>query len=203
MEFKSISFVGSFPNEAKCPDSGWPEFAFIGRSNVGKSSLINMLSNQSDLAKVSGTPGKTRQLNFFAMDESWYLVDLPGYGYAVASKKAKANYERIIEEYLLNREKLMCAVVLIDSRHDLQAIDLEFVNWLGTNHVPFVIVFTKIDKLRKSEKEVNIEKIKASLLESWNSLPPTFVTSSKNKDGRDEFLNFVQETLDTYYSQQK
>ncbi len=200
MDFKSVSFVGSFPNEAKCPDSGWPEFAFIGRSNVGKSSLINMLTNQKDLAKVSGTPGKTRQINFFAIDEQWYLVDLPGYGYAVASKKAKANYERIIEDYLLRREKLMCAIVLLDSRHDLQAIDLEFINWLGSNHVPFVIVFTKYDKLRKTEREVNIDRIKASLLESWNSLPPCFITSSKNRHGKEEFLQFISETLENFYS---
>ncbi len=202
MDIKSVYFLGSFPNESKCPTDGKPEFAFIGRSNVGKSSLINMLVNHKDMAKVSGTPGKTRQLNYFVINSEWYLVDLPGYGFAKASKKAKANYERMIEQYLLQRETLMCAMVLLDSRHELQKIDKEFIDWLGSMHIPFVLVFTKLDKLKTAEREVNIEKIKDQLLESWHSLPATFASSAKKKDGRDEILQFVQETIEQYVERQ-
>ena len=202
MDIHTVYFLGSFPTESKCPTDGKPEFAFIGRSNVGKSSLINMLCNQKDLAKVSGTPGKTRQLNYFIIDDQWYLVDLPGYGFARASKKAKANYERMIEQYLLQRETLMCAMVLLDSRHDLQDIDKEFINWLGSMHIPFVLVFTKLDKLKESQKEDNMQRIKDQLLESWHSLPQTFATSAKKKNGRDEILNFIESTIKTYHERQ-
>lgn len=198
MEIQTAYFLGSFPTESKCPTDGKPEFAFIGRSNVGKSSLLNMLCNHKDMAKVSGTPGKTRQLNYFVINSEWYLVDLPGYGFARASKKAKANYERMIEQYLLQRETLMCAMVLLDSRHELQEIDKEFINWLGSMHIPFVLVFTKLDKLKESEIEFNIQRIKDKLLETWHSLPENFATSAKKKVGRDEILNFVQNTIDNY-----
>jgi len=203
MDIKTCYFLGSFPTESKCPVDGKPEFAFIGRSNVGKSSLINMLVNHKDMAKVSGTPGKTRQLNYFVINSEWYLVDLPGYGFARASKKAKANYERMIEQYLLQRETLMCAMVLLDSRHELQKIDKEFIDWLGSMHIPFVLVFTKLDKLKTAERQVNIDKIKNQLLESWHSLPETFASSAKKKDGRDEILNFVQETIEKYVERQE
>ncbi len=198
MDIKTVYFLGSFPTESKCPTDGKPEFAFIGRSNVGKSSLINMLCNHKDLAKVSGTPGKTRQINYFVINAEWYLVDLPGYGFAKASKKAKANYERMIEQYLLQRETLMCAMVLLDSRHELQKIDKEFIDWLGSMHIPFVLVFTKLDKLKPTEIEENIQIIKDKLLESWHSLPESFATSAKKKHGREEVLNFIEETMKKY-----
>ena len=198
MDIQTVYFLGSFPTESKCPVDGKPEFAFIGRSNVGKSSLINMLCNHKDLAKVSGTPGKTRQINYFVINDEWYLVDLPGYGFARASKKAKANYERMIEQYLLQRETLMCAMVLLDSRHDLQDIDREFINWLGSMHIPFVLVFTKLDKLKEAAIETNIQKIKDQLLESWHSLPDSFASSAKKKKGRDKILNFIESTIINY-----
>ena len=198
MEIQTAYFLGSFPTESKCPTDGKPEFAFIGRSNVGKSSLINMLVNHKDMAKVSGTPGKTRQINYFVINSEWYLVDLPGYGFARASKKAKANYERMIEQYLLQRETLMCAMVLLDSRHELQEIDKEFINWLGSMHIPFVLVFTKLDKLKEAAIDTNIQRIKDKLLETWHSLPESFASSAKKKDGRDEILDFVQKTIDNY-----
>ena len=203
MDIKTVYFLGSFPTESKCPIDGKPEFAFIGRSNVGKSSLINMLCNHKDLAKVSGTPGKTRQLNYFVINSEWYLVDLPGYGFARASKKAKANYERMIEQYLLQRETLMCAMVLLDSRHELQKIDKEFIDWLGSMHIPFVLVFTKLDKLKDHEIEANIQLIKDQLLETWHSLPESFATSAKKKVGRDEILNFVEDTMNKYHERLK
>ncbi len=196
MYIKSVYFVGSFPKESKAPKDNRPEFAFIGRSNVGKSSLINMLCNNANVAKVSGTPGKTRAINYFLINESWYLVDLPGYGYAKASKKDKAAWEKMIEDYLVLRSTLICAIVLIDSRHPLQNIDREFIDWLGQRHVPFVLVFTKIDKLKPVQQEENIQTIKNQLLEHWHSLPQTFTTSSKNKDGRDELLHFFQTTVE-------
>lgn len=203
MDINTVYFLGSYPTESKCPTDGKPEFAFIGRSNVGKSSLINMLVNHKDMAKVSGTPGKTRQLNYFVINDSWYLVDLPGYGFAKASKKAKANYERMIEQYLLQRETLMCAMVLLDSRHELQKIDREFIDWLGSMHIPFVLVFTKLDKLKPAEREENMAKIKDKLMETWHSLPQTFGSSAKKKDGKEEILKFVGETVSTYVERQE
>jgi len=202
MDIKTCYFLGSFPTESKCPVDGKPEFAFIGRSNVGKSSLINMLVNHKDMAKVSGTPGKTRQINYFVINSDWYLVDLPGYGFAKASKKAKANYERMIEQYLLQRETLMCAMVLLDCRHGLQKIDKEFIDWLGSMHIPFVLVFTKLDKLKEAERAHNIDRIKNELLESWHSLPQSFASSAKKKDGKDEILQFIQDTIEQYVERQ-
>ena len=191
MEIKEVEFIGSFERESQCPQTKVPEYAFIGRSNVGKSSLINMLCNRKGLAKVSNTPGKTQTINYFRVDDSWHLVDLPGYGYAKISKKMRGKWEDMIERFLITRSQLQVIFLLIDSRHDLQSIDLEFMNWLGERSVPFVLVYTKIDKLKKAQVALNIEKIQNSMLQYWNSLPDQFVTSSEKKDGRKEILNFI------------
>ena len=191
MEIKEVEFIGSFERESQCPQEMVPEYAFIGRSNVGKSSLINMLCNRKGLAKVSNTPGKTQTINFFKVDDSWNLVDLPGYGYAKISKKMRDKWEDMIERFLITRSQLQVIFVLIDSRHDLQTIDLEFINWLGDRRVPFVLVYTKIDKLKKAQVGENIEKIQNSMLQYWNSLPDQFITSAEKKDGRKEILNFI------------
>ena len=191
MVINEVNFVGSFERESQCPKDGIPEYAFIGRSNVGKSSLINMLCNRKGLAKVSNTPGKTQTINFFKVDESWHLVDLPGYGYAKISKKMRQRWENMIERYLVTRPQLQVVFVLLDSRHELQKIDLEFINWLGERRIPFVIVYTKTDKLKKAQIEEHIEKIRKGLLQYWNTLPDQFVTSSEKKEGRQEILNFI------------
>lgn len=191
MEIKEVAFIGSFERESQCPQDMVPEYAFIGRSNVGKSSLINMLCNRKGLAKVSNTPGKTQTINYFRVDDSWHLVDLPGYGYAKISKKMRQKWEDMIERYLITRPQLQVIFVLIDSRHDLQSIDLEFINWLGDRRVPFVLVYTKIDKLKKAEVAQNVEKIQTGLLQYWNALPDQFITSSEKKDGRQEILDFI------------
>lgn len=191
MEIKEVQFIGSFERESQCPQDMVPEYAFIGRSNVGKSSLINMLCNRKGLAKVSNTPGKTQTINYFRVDDSWHLVDLPGYGYAKISKKMRGKWEDMIERFLITRSQLQVIFVLIDSRHDLQSIDLEFINWLGDRRVPFVLVYTKIDKLSKAQVGLNIEKIQNSMLQYWNSLPDQFITSAEKKDGRKEILRFI------------
>lgn len=193
MVIKSISFVGSFPSENKSPKTQIPEYAFIGRSNVGKSSLINMLMQRKGLAKVSSTPGKTQMINFFEVNESWHLVDLPGYGYAKISKKQRASLEKMINTYLQTREQLQCAFVLIDSRIPLQENDREFINWLGETHIPFVLVYTKIDSVKKSQQHQNIKDIEQKLLEEWTELPQTFITSAVNQQGREEVLHFISE----------
>jgi len=191
MEIKEVTFIGSFERESQCPQDVVPEYAFIGRSNVGKSSLINMLCNRKGLAKVSNTPGKTQTINFFRVDDAWHLVDLPGYGYAKISKKMRIKWEKMIERYLITRPQLQVVFVLIDSRHGLQSIDLEFVNWLGERQVPFVLVYTKTDKLKKSKVSENVDRIRQELLQYWNSLPDQFVTSSEKKVGRQEILDFI------------
>jgi GTP-binding protein len=191
MEIQQISFVGSFMKEHQCPKDNLPEYAFIGRSNVGKSSLINMLSGRKDIAKVSNTPGKTQSLNFFRCDELWYLVDLPGYGYAKISKKQRAKWEQMIEKYLVTRSTLQVAFVLLDLRHKLQKVDLEFINWLGERHIPFVLVYTKADKLKRTTIEKQSELIESELLQHWHTLPQKFVTSARNKLGKEEILNFI------------
>lgn len=194
MMIREANFVGSFESESQCPKDRKPEFAFIGRSNVGKSSLINMLTGRKSLAKVSNTPGKTQTLNFFDINQSWYLVDLPGYGYAKISQKQRKKWEQMIEKYLVTRDTLQVAFVLIDSRHDLQLIDLEFINWLGERAIPFVLVYTKTDKLKTRAKiEKHINKINESLLEHWHELPRQFVTSSEKEDGKEEILNFIED----------
>lgn len=191
MEIKEVEFIGSFERESQCPQDMVPEYAFIGRSNVGKSSLINMLCNRKGLAKVSNTPGKTQTINYFRVDDSWHLVDLPGYGYAKISKNMRRKWEDMIERFLITRSQLQVIFVLIDSRHDLQSIDMEFINWLGDRRVPFVLVYTKIDKLKKAQVQINIEKIQNAMLQYWNALPDQFITSSEKKDGRKEILDFI------------
>jgi len=188
-----VQFVGSYVSESSCPGVTLPEYAFIGRSNVGKSSLINMLSQRKNLARVSNTPGKTQLINIFNVNNDWQLVDLPGYGFAKVSKKQRSKFERMIEGYLKNRESLQCTFVLIDARHRLQQIDKEFINWLGESSIAFVIVFTKTDKLKDHEIQENIDHINNELLQTWSELPQQFVTSSKTKKGREEIMNFINE----------
>ena len=198
MKIKSADFVISNSDPKKCPDPDRPEYAFIGRSNVGKSSLINMLMDRRKLAKVSGRPGKTQLINHFLINESWYIVDLPGYGFAKASKTEVAKWQKFIESYLLNRENLMCVFVLLDSRHDPQKIDLEFMEWLGINEIPFVMVFTKTDKLGPSKRSQQIERYQNKMLEVWVELPQSFVTSAESKSGQEEILEFVEETNELF-----
>jgi len=178
-------------NVTKAPKDRIPEYAFIGRSNVGKSSLINMLMGRKDLAKTSGKPGKTQLINHFKINDEWFLVDLPGYGYAKVSKKKRTIFQFFIENYFKEREQLVCTFVLIDSRHDPQKIDLEFMKFLGENQIPFCIVFTKADKLASSKLNSQIVSYKKKLLNTWESLPTSFITSSNTGLGRDEFLNFI------------
>jgi GTP-binding protein len=193
MIIREAKFVISSENVAKCPKPNKPEYAFIGRSNVGKSSLINMLTNNTKLAKTSGTPGKTRLINHFLINDEWYLVDLPGYGYARVSKTDKKKWEIFIRNYLTTRENLYCVFVLIDIRLEPQQIDLDFMEWVGENQIPFVIVFTKSDKLKESEIEPAIERYKHKMFEYWVELPHMFVTSAEKAMGRDELLGFIEE----------
>lgn len=190
---KSARFVISNSDVRKCPSDNKTEYAFIGRSNVGKSSLINALTGQKKLAMTSATPGKTLLINHFLVNDEWYLVDLPGYGYAKRSKSQTEQLQKIISSYVLGREQMTLLFVLIDSRHEPQKIDLEFIEWLGENGVPFAIIFTKADKLTKSALSANIEAYKRRLLEEWEELPPVFVTSSESKLGRDEVLQYINE----------
>ncbi len=193
-------FVGSFPSISKCPKDNKPEYAFIGRSNVGKSSLINMLCSRKGLAKVSNRPGKTQTLNFYLIEKSWYIVDLPGYGYAKISKKKRFEWEKMIEGYMLKRETLGCAFVLIDLNVPPQEIDLEFMNWMGKMQIPFVIVFTKTDKMGLNKRNVNIKKFQDEMHKYWNDLPQQFVTSAEKADGRDEVLEFIQSLNEQFHS---
>ena len=193
MKITSTRFLMSNTNFRNCPPPDKPEFAFIGRSNVGKSSLINMLVNNSKLAKISSKPGKTQHINHFLINEKWYLVDLPGYGYAKVPKTLKDRFETFISEYILGRENLYCLLVLIDSRLEPQKIDIEFITWLGEKEVPFVIVFTKADKLGHVKLTSNIENYKKTLEEQWETLPLIYVTSSETKLGREELLKFIEE----------
>jgi len=178
-------------NVTKAPKDRIPEYAFIGRSNVGKSSLINMLMGRKDLAKTSGKPGKTQLINHFKINDNWFLVDLPGYGYAQISKKKRTIFQYFIENYFKERQQLVCTFVLIDSRHDPQKIDLEFMQFLGENQIPFCIVFTKADKLGSSKLNKQIISYKKKLLTSWETLPSSFITSSSTGLGKDEFLEFI------------
>ena len=179
----------------QCPEGGLPEFAFIGRSNVGKSSLINMLTGRPGLAKVSGTPGKTRLINHFLINESWFLVDLPGYGYARVSKSIREEFSKLIVDYVLHREQLYFLFVLVDSRLEAQRVDLDFINMLGEHGVPFGIVFTKSDKQGINQTASNIARYKRKLHETWETLPPIFVTSSEKRQGREEILSFIEQCL--------
>lgn len=191
MDIKSAEFVISNTDYRKCPDSRLPEYAFIGRSNVGKSSLINMLCNRNGLAMTSSKPGKTLLINHFLINNNWHLVDLPGYGYATAGKKTREQLKDIIESYILNREQLTCLFLLIDCRHEPQKIDIEFMEWLGENGVPFSIVFTKLDKLSHVKGVESIRVYREKLEEQWEELPPIFLTSSEKRTGRDEVLNYI------------
>ena len=191
MKIKSAEFIMSNSNVTKAPKDRIPEYAFIGRSNVGKSSLINMLMGRKDLAKTSGKPGKTQLINHFKINDAWFLVDLPGYGYAKISKKKRTIFQYFIENYFKERERLVCTFVLIDSRHDPQKIDLEFMNFLGNNQIPFCIVFTKADKLGSSKLNKQIVSYKKKLLNTWETLPTSFITSSSSSLGKDDFLNFI------------
>lgn len=191
MEIKSAEFVISNTDISKCPKPNMPEYAFIGRSNVGKSSLINMLIGRKDLAKTSGKPGKTQLINHFLINEKWYIVDLPGYGFAKVSKELKYGFEKIITDYLLKRENLMCVFVLIDVRLPLQQIDKEFMIWLGEKEIPFVIVYTKADKLKRTELQKNIDNIENALLRWWEELPQSFVTSAETRMGKEDVLEFI------------
>lgn len=191
MIIKDAAFVISNTDYKKCPQDGKPEYAFIGRSNVGKSSLINMLTNRKGLAMTSSTPGKTMLINHFIINDEWYLVDLPGYGYARRGKENRERLRKIIEDYVLERAQMTALFVLVDCRHEPQKIDLEFMEWLGENGVPFAIVFTKADKLGTGRLQMNIDAYKEKLLETWEELPPIFVTSSEKAQGREELLNYI------------
>ena len=193
MDIKSAEFIISNTDYLKCPDSRLPEYAFIGRSNVGKSSLINMLCDRKGLAMTSSKPGKTLLINHFLINKNWHLVDLPGYGYATTGKKMREQLQEIIENYILNREQLTCLFLLIDCRHEPQKIDLEFMEWLGENDVPFSIVFTKLDKLSHVKGVESIRVYKEKLSKQWEELPPIFITSSEKRTGRDELLGYIEE----------
>jgi|TARA_R100000935_G_scaffold42283_1_gene64102 GTP-binding protein len=191
LKIKSAEFVMSNSEVAKCPNNRLPEYAFIGRSNVGKSSLINMLMLRKNLAKTSGRPGKTQLINHFVVNKNWYLVDLPGYGYARVSKKAKKTFQKFITNYFEKRKQLVLAFVLVDCRHEPQPIDLDFMQYLGEQQIPFSIVFTKADKLKPKALERNIEAYRQRLLQDWEEMPHYFVTSSSNSDGREDLLDYI------------
>ena len=193
MTIKTAEFVISNTDYKRCPSPQMAEYAFIGRSNVGKSSLINALVNNKNLAKTSARPGKTQLINLFLINKTWYLVDLPGYGFAKISKTKRAEFHDMISEYLLNRTNLMCLFVLIDSRHNPQAIDQEFIQWLAENEIPFVLVFTKTDKLGKTVLLKNIEEYKLELLKQWEELPKIFITSAEKKTGLSEITTYIEQ----------
>ena len=190
---KKAEFVMSNSQVAKCPKEPLPEYAFIGRSNVGKSSLINMLTNQKNLAKTSARPGKTQLINHFKINDQWFLVDLPGYGYARVSKTTKKTFQKFITNYFEQRKQLVCAFVLVDIRHEPQKIDLEFMQWMGENAVPFAIVFTKADKLKPLAIERNIATYQEILLKSWEAMPPYFITSAENYVGKEELVGYIED----------
>jgi GTP-binding protein len=193
MDIKSAEFIISNTDFTKCPQSNLPEYAFIGRSNVGKSSLINMLCNRKDLAMTSSKPGKTLLINHFLINNSWHLVDLPGYGYATTGKKMREQLKSIIESYILYREQLTCVFLLVDSRHEPQQIDIDFMNWLGENGIPFALVFTKLDKMSSLRSRENLKLYQEKLLETWETLPPIFATSSEKATGRNELLGYIND----------
>ncbi|MEY2904268.1 MAG: hypothetical protein RJA52_284 [Bacteroidota bacterium] len=193
-------YVGSFPSETKCPISDKPEFAFIGRSNVGKSSLINLILDRNELARTSKKPGKTQFLNYYLIKNKWYLVDLPGYGYAINSKANRNKWLQMVQGYLKNRETLICIFLLIDANVEPQQIDLEFIDWLGSKLLPFVIVYTKTDRLKPAEKMINIDKFREEMLKTWEELPQEFITSARNKSGKNELVEYITNLCNDYYS---
>ncbi len=192
MIIKDVEFVMSNSDVRKCPKPDRPEYAFIGRSNVGKSSLINMLMGKKSLAKTSSTPGKTQLINHFLVNKTWYLVDLPGYGYAKVPKAHKVKFERMISDYILLRENLVTVFILVDIRHSPQQIDLEFMEWLGLSSIPFTMVFTKLDKLKRGEIEPSLKKYRNKMLEKWDELPIQVITSAEKKDGREPLLEYIE-----------
>jgi len=195
MIIRSAVFTGSSTNLGQCPSGSLPEFGFIGRSNVGKSSLINMLTGRSKLAKTSRDPGKTRTINHFLINDKWYLVDLPGYGYAKVSVRMREQWTRAAREYILKRETLVCLFVLIDSRHEPQNSDIDFMEFLGKNQIPFARVFTKSDKLSRASLYKSTLKFNEIMLRNWETLPVTFISSAANKAGKEEILGFIEETI--------
>lgn len=201
MEIKNASYLISNAKVDKCPDIDVPEFAFIGRSNVGKSSLINMLTNSSKLAKTSQKPGKTQLINHFKINNGqWYIVDLPGYGYAARGKEQRREFQEMIQSYILDRQQLTCLFILIDIRHKPQKIDLEFINWCGENGVPFALVFTKSDKISKTAATRLVDDYKKTLHETWEELPPVFITSSEKREGRDDLLDYIDDIMNSIES---
>ncbi len=199
MIIKDASFVISSSDVSGCPTADKPEYAFIGRSNVGKSSLINMLTGRKKLAKISSAPGKTITINHFLINKEWYLVDLPGYGYAKRSKSERAKWEKMIRKYILTRENLLTLFLLVDMRHEPQKNDLDFIEWLAVSQIPMVIVFTKADKLKSKDVDRNFQFYKKKLLESWEELPEMIVTSSEKGDGRDDVLNYIENTNKVFW----
>lgn len=193
MEIITAEYSGSFAKLEDCPAPSLPEYAFIGRSNVGKSSLINMLTGRKGLAHVSNTPGKTQTINFFSINQSWHLIDLPGYGYAKTNKQVRQGFGKMITDYLLKREAMACCFVLIDVNVEPRKNDLEFLNFLGENQVPFVIAYTKADRLSKAQLNRSLEAIRKAFLENWDELPREFITSSEHRTGREDVLNFIGE----------
>ena len=198
MIIRSATFIKSSPTLKECPTPVKPEFGFIGRSNVGKSSLINMLTGWSKLAKTSVQPGKTRTINHFSVNDSWYLVDLPGYGYAKVPIRLREKWVKATENYILKRENLVCLFVLLDSRHKPQRSDLKFMEFLGLNQIPFARVFTKSDKLTKSALEKSLSQYDSDMLENWESLPASFISSAVNGMGREEILNYIEESINNF-----
>lgn len=194
MQIKSAEFIKSSKRWQDCPEPTLPEYAFIGRSNVGKSSLINAMLNRKDLAKTSQTPGKTQLINHFLINENWYLTDLPGYGYAKVSKVMRKDFEKLITNYILERKNLVNLFVLIDSRHTPQKIDLEFMEWCGESGVPFSLVFTKADKLKGNMAQKNVEVYKEEMLKTWEDLPEIYITSAEKKEGGEAILQYIQAT---------
>ena len=199
MKINEVAFVKSSKNPEGCPKPDKPEYAIIGRSNVGKSSILNMLAGNRKVAHISSTPGKTRLINHFVVDNEWYLVDLPGYGYAKTSKKSREEFRVMIENYLIRRKNLICLFVLIDSRHEPQKIDLEFIEWIGKKYIPFVLCFTKSDKLTAGKLKNNVDNYKNALLETWESLPEIFITSAIKKTGREEILSYIEKTIKVFH----
>jgi GTP-binding protein len=195
MKIVKAEFVSSFADVKKCPEPDRPEFAFIGRSNVGKSSLINMLTTRKSLAKTSNTPGKTQTINHFNINDQWYLVDLPGYGYASVNKTTRAGFGKIIDSYVMKRKNLDCLFILLDSRLEPQKIDLSFMEWAGSAGVPIALVFTKTDKLSANELRKSMKRYEDVLLQTWTELPPSFITSATTNKGKEEVLKFVGEVI--------
>lgn len=193
MEINHAEYIGSFSNYQQCPKAKWPEYAFIGRSNVGKSSLINMLTGRSKLAKTSGRPGKTQTINFFLINQNWHLVDLPGYGWAKVSKTARQSWSKMIQNYLLHREQLISLFVLIDARLPPQKNDIEFIQWIGENQIPFCLVFTKADKQSVNKTQQSVAAFRQEMLKTWEAMPPVFISSAVDRSGREEILKYIDE----------